>query len=189
VRRKSLIEKATTSSIRGDIETSTPSWARPIAVPDAAALEDLGVPSAVPHEVTNDDGSGPIQDEGPTPLPPPWVIEDVDDPSGPRVVTSMGADSASAAGEVMRGDGHGKGNEPARELVTILPKRSTREIPVITQEEADAITAEPEAAAVKEADALDEKLMPVEEPAPPLRTEAVGRPRRPCTCRRRRANR
>ena len=192
LRRKSLIEKAIDVADLGDIgDIDAILGSGPIPVPDAATLEAEAVPSAVPHEVTNDDGSGPLHDEGPTPLPPPWVLEDVDDPSGPRVVASMGADSASAAGEVERGDGDGTGNEPARELVTILPKRSTREIPVISLEEAEAFHAQAlvEAAAasaasegemtateVNEADVLDEQVS-----QPIKKIEGVGKPRRPRT--------
>ncbi|MCE9577845.1 MAG: DUF4388 domain-containing protein [Deltaproteobacteria bacterium] len=60
---------------------------------------------------------------GATPLPPPLVV---DDNSGPRrAVGSMGADHASAFGEV--GAGHDNDDTPPqRELVTIQPRRASR---------------------------------------------------------------
>jgi CheY-like chemotaxis protein len=59
---------------------------------------------------------------GATPLPPPIVLDDL---SGPRrVVGSMGADHASAFGEV--GSGHDNDDTPTqRELVTIQPRRAS----------------------------------------------------------------
>jgi hypothetical protein len=135
-RRKSLIEKAIDVADLGDIgDIDAILGSGPIPLPEGAEA----VPSPVPHEITQDDGSGPLDSDGPTPLPPPWVLEDVDDPSGPRVVASMGADSASAAGEVEDGERPGgQGKAPARELVTILPKRSTREIPIVAPPADDA---------------------------------------------------
>ncbi len=178
-KRKSLVEKAIDESDLiglGDIDAILGTG--PATAPEAA-IET----SAVPHVVTDDEISGPMHDDGPTPLPPPWVLEDVDDPTGPRAVTSMGADSASAAGEVDRGDGETRGNEPARELVTIRPKRQTRDIPVVSLEEAEEAAAE-EAAAALETAALAEVAEVAEvvvEPPEVKKVEGVGRPRRPRT--------
>jgi len=141
-RRKSLVEKAIDESDLsglGDIDAilnAGPSNTLPEdAAPSNTLPEDAAPPpaeSAIPQAVSDDHPSGPI-DEGPTPLPPPWTVEETDEGSGPRVKHSMGADSASAAGEVVRGDGGLGGDDPARELVTILPKRRTSEIDVVDE--------------------------------------------------------
>ncbi len=103
----------------------------------AAAAPPAGVDtSAVPQVVTDDAQSGPV-DDGPTPLPPPWVLEDVDDPSGPRVIASRGADTATAAGEVDQTAARADLDATARELVTILPKRQTKEHPIVTPDGLD----------------------------------------------------
>jgi len=76
--------------------------------------------------------SGPvpvaIESDDPTPLPTPMPL--ADDDEGPRVMASQGAAFAEVAGEV-DGPMPEAEAEPARELVTILPKRQTREIPVM----------------------------------------------------------
>jgi CheY-like chemotaxis protein len=69
--------------------------------------------------------------DGATPLPPP--LPDRDEGSGPkRVIGSMGADTATAFGEVS-GIRHRSAMEedetpPQRELVTIQPRRASREM-------------------------------------------------------------
>jgi hypothetical protein len=86
------------------------------------------------------------------------------------VVTSLGADSASAAGVLDRGAGGDARTEPDRELVTILPKRQTRDLPVVTEADVEAESAAPSAAASSGPTAA-----PVEAPAPEdVPPEAVG---------------
>ena len=130
-RRKSLVEKAIDESdlvALGDIDAILNAGPSNVLPADAAPAE-----GAVPQVVDDDNPSGPI-DEGPTPLPPPWTVEETEESSGPRVKHSMGADSASAAGEVVRGDGALGSGDPARELVTILPKRRTSEHEIVSEE-------------------------------------------------------
>jgi DNA-binding response OmpR family regulator/tetratricopeptide (TPR) repeat protein len=195
-KRKSLVEKAIDESDLiglGDIDAilnSGPANTLPGDLPAEAAAGNgsstAAVESAVPQVVSDDNPSGPI-DDGPTPLPPPWVVEDVDDPSAPRVKHSMGADSASAAGEVVRGEGDGSGKEPARELVTILPKRRTAEVPIVTAEgvevgpELAAESATATAAAAREAEAAAAKAETEAEAKPEKKVEGVGKTRRPRT--------
>ncbi len=69
-----------------------------------------------------------FEGEDATPLPGP-MIEASDEPSGPNVVESRGADTATAFGEVTTGEFDFR-EATARELVTIQPRRSTRETPM-----------------------------------------------------------
>ena len=175
--RKSLIEKAIDVADLGDIgDIDAILGSGSITVPPIAAETPAeAVPSAVPHEVTNDDGSGPVVDEGPTPLPPPWVFEEKDELSGLKLVTSMGADSASAAGEVEHGHREPI-KAPARELVTILPKRATREIPIVRMDEPKVEVSADASAETKpepKADAKpDAKPEATAEPKPDAKVEA-----------------
>jgi CheY-like chemotaxis protein len=70
---------------------------------------------------------------GETPLPPPQV--DADEPSGPkRVIGSMGADTATAYGEVAgRARTAIEEDEPTpqREILTIQPRRASRPLPTV----------------------------------------------------------
>jgi Flp pilus assembly protein TadD len=60
--------------------------------------------------------------------------------SGLRMIGSLGRDRAEASGE-LAAFGHSRPlrSETARELVTILPRRITRELPIITQELAESL--------------------------------------------------
>ncbi|HMG56394.1 MAG TPA: DUF4388 domain-containing protein, partial [Kofleriaceae bacterium] len=60
--------------------------------------------------------------------------------SGLRMIGSLGRDRAEASGE-LAAFGHTRPlrSETARELVTILPRRITRELPIITQELAESL--------------------------------------------------
>jgi CheY-like chemotaxis protein len=60
--------------------------------------------------------------------------------SGLRMIGSLGRDRAEASGELAPlGQRRPLRSETARELVTILPRRITRELPVITQELAESL--------------------------------------------------
>jgi CheY-like chemotaxis protein len=60
--------------------------------------------------------------------------------SGLRMIGSLGRDRAEASGELAPlGESRGLRNETARELVTILPRRITRELPIMTQELAESL--------------------------------------------------
>jgi len=164
VRRKSLIEKAIDESELfgvGDVDAILGTGPAAGAPPPVAVVPR----EAVPEVVQDPDGGrertsarevmaraaadttppehGFDDPDGPTPLPAPWVIEETDE-SGPRVVASLGADSASAVGEVSSAAGSGPHGAPQRELVTIQPRRQTREVPIVTVQSDDA---EPVAAA------------------------------------------
>ena len=134
-RRKSLIEKAIDESDLvgmglGDVDallgiTSSPA----LAVPTPVARVDS---DPVPQAIYSDD---------PTPLPPPMPM-DGDDEVLPRATTSRGAEVAQVAGEVVA-PAPAADAEPARELITIRPKRQTREQPALAPSDApvDAPTA------------------------------------------------
>ncbi|TMQ09320.1 MAG: DUF4388 domain-containing protein [Deltaproteobacteria bacterium] len=60
--------------------------------------------------------------------------------SGLRMIGSLGRDRAEASGELATmGDARPLRSETARELVTILPRRITRELPIIAQELAESL--------------------------------------------------
>lgn len=156
-RRKSLIEKAIDESDLvgmglGDVDallgiTSSPA----IAVPTPVARVDS---EPVPQAIYNDD---------PTPLPPPMAM-DVDDEVLPRATTSRGAEVAQVAGEVVA-PAPAADAEPARELITIRPKRQTREQPAL---------AAPGEVATAAAPAVPAAEPPAAAPAPaPARSEPL----------------
>jgi CheY-like chemotaxis protein len=105
---------------------------------------------------------------GATPLPPPQV--DLDETSGPkRVIGSMGADTATAYGEVAgrpRSAMEEDETPPQRELVTIQPRRASREM-----------------ATVEIADDLDETPLPpppiASSPEPVHLPSRIAEPRQP----------
>jgi CheY-like chemotaxis protein/predicted negative regulator of RcsB-dependent stress response len=72
-----------------------------------------------------DELEGTDEFEGATPIPPPMI----EDASGPRVVSSLGADAASASGE-LAGTYAPPRAMTARELVTIAPRRPSEQIAV-----------------------------------------------------------
>ncbi len=135
-KRTSLIQKAIDESELvdvGDVDVilgikpraeSSPSIAMPSeppAEPVAAAPPDV-ISGPVPVAIESDD---------PTPLPMPMPIVGDDDDEAPRRMTSQGAAWAEVAGEVEAPIPDVEAL-PARELVTILPKRQTRELPIVT---------------------------------------------------------
>src|SRR6185436_6578944 len=64
--------------------------------------------------------------------------------SGLRMIGSLGRDRAEASGELAPlGTARPRRNETARELVTILPRRSTRELPVVSPAPAAVQDAQP----------------------------------------------
>ncbi len=68
-----------------------------------------------------------FQGEDATPLPGP-MVEPLDEGSGPKIVQSLGADTATAHGEVDSDEVPLPGRvEPRRELLTIRPRRAGRE--------------------------------------------------------------
>jgi hypothetical protein len=82
--------------------------------------------------------------------------------SGLRMIGSLGRDRAEASGELASlGQSRPRRSETARELVTILPRRITRELPVVT-----AVTPVTAPAAEPTAD-LSESL-PMPTPTPPV---------------------
>jgi DNA-binding response OmpR family regulator len=134
-RRKSLIELAVDAAdLVGPeelaaLEASTPvpvNGRAPAAITDGDAAGPFRGPSAaslILDEVDDYDGE--------TPLPPPQVI---DDSSGPKVIGSMGADTATAFGEVAVSADMALG-APQRELVTIRPRKSTEMRAVVIDDE------------------------------------------------------
>jgi DNA-binding response OmpR family regulator len=138
-RRKSLIELAVDAA---DL----------VGPEELAALEastPVPVNGQAPHAIVDADGpfraasaASLILDEvdeyeGETPLPPPQVI---DDASGPKVIGSMGADTATAFGEVAVSADMALG-APQRELVTIRPRKSTEMRAVVVDDETAAAVA------------------------------------------------
>jgi hypothetical protein len=98
---------------------------KPIPVIDAVPDDDDSIPHEIPHD--EPERRRP-RTGGPMPIPGR-------DDSGLRMIGSLGRDRAEASGELAPlGDARGRRNETARELVTILPRRSTREMPIMTAE-------------------------------------------------------
>ncbi len=73
-------------------------------------------------------------------LPAPEPLER--DESGLRMIGSLGRDRAEASGELALGSVKAVRNETQRELVTILPRRITREVPIIPEAVAAQASAE-----------------------------------------------
>ena len=155
-RRKSLIEKAIDESDLvgmglGDVDALLGISSSPaLAVPAPIARVDS---DPVPQAIYSDD---------PTPLPPPMPM-DVDDEL-PRATTSRGAEVAQVAGEVLAATPAADA-EPARELITIRPKRQTREQPALVPASESAAAAEATTAP------------PASESAPPSAAPAPAPPR------------
>ena len=101
-----------------------------IAVPEAASeIEDdvSGVPQPMDGGESGDT-SRPIDgDEITQPERPAFVARR--DPNGLRMTSSHGHDRAETSGEVDLGRDEPTEGDPARELITIMPRRITREIP------------------------------------------------------------
>ncbi len=126
--------------------TIEPSRTRPSSVPpgirDAISTMEIAVPDAAPEEIEEDDSgvpqpmdggesddtSRPIDgDEITQPERPAFVARR--DPNGLRMTSSHGHDRAETSGEVNLGPAEPAEGDPARELITIMPRRITREIP------------------------------------------------------------
>jgi DNA-binding response OmpR family regulator len=118
------------------------------AVAAAQAIEpvlfedDAAVPSSshdaadsIPHPIDNDpEQQPPVRFRGAARATPHLEPEPVrDEVSGLRMIGSQGRDRAETSGEVMLGMARAEKPraEAQRELVTILPRRTTREIPVV----------------------------------------------------------
>ena len=94
--------------------------------------------------------------------------------SGLRMIGSLGRDRAEASGELAPlGHARPQRSETARELVTILPRRVTREIPVVTVELADSLLAAASTSQVTVAPAV---APAIEIPALPLAAAQVALP-------------
>ena len=113
------------SAIRDAISTME------IAGPEAtAAIEDAasGVPEAMDDD-SSEATSRPIDNsEEPTPPERPAFVARRD-PHGLRMTSSHGHDRAETSGEVNFASAEPAGDDPARELITIMPRRVTREVP------------------------------------------------------------
>jgi len=73
--------------------------------------------------------------------PSPSLTANEREESGLRMIGSLGRDRAEASGELAPlGQARAQRSETARELVTILPRRVTREMPVMTPELAESLS-------------------------------------------------
>ena len=71
---------------------------------------------------------------------PPVMPRPAREEAGLRMIGSLGRDRAEASGELAPlGQARAQRSETARELVTILPRRATREMPAVTVEVSDAL--------------------------------------------------
>jgi len=105
---------------------------------------------------------------------PPLRARSEREESGLRMIGSLGRDRAEASGELAPlGHARPHRSETARELVTILPRRVTREIPVVTVELADSLLAAASTPQVTVAPAVAPAL---EIPALPLAAAQVALP-------------
>ncbi|MDX2093604.1 MAG: DUF4388 domain-containing protein [Kofleriaceae bacterium] len=136
-------------------------------VHDAATLtvDEVVDQDSVPHEIQADEPSPPPrrQPRASTPRPMPRREE-----SGLRMIGSHGRDRAEASGELALGLSLPQRGEMQRELVTILPRRATREV--------KAIPAQPPPPT---SDETQTPAPPVEPPSslpppPPFATEGSG---------------
>jgi DNA-binding response OmpR family regulator len=103
------------------------------AAPDAEIVDDdSGVPTAIESEDESSGASFDDEPEEPTePERPPFIARR--DTSGLRMTSSHGHDRAETSGELdtsPRAPGAELRTDHERELVTILPRRITREVPI-----------------------------------------------------------
>jgi hypothetical protein len=108
---------------------------QPIPVLDAVPEQEASEADSIPQEIPADEPSAPPpRPRRPSQIstPPPGR-----DDSGLRMIGSLGRDRAEASGELLPiGAAPPKPvSETQRELVTILPRRITREVPLMTPEE------------------------------------------------------
>lgn len=160
----------------------------PVVVSPVSALPGLVRLSVRPSSTEDDDESngtpsGSILDElevdypeqigadDPTPMPiirrgrpsSPKPSED----SGLRMIGSLGRDRAEASGELALGGSGAPVGETQRELVTILPRRTTREVPIVPAPDDAKAGDEPSAAPAATPANTDEpapRAVPVEPP-------------------------
>jgi CheY-like chemotaxis protein len=103
------------------------------AAPEPLTDDDSGVPTAIESEDEPSGASFDDEPEEPTePERPPFIARR--DPTGLRMTSSHGHDRAETSGELVmapRTPPPEARDEHERELVTILPRRITREVPVL----------------------------------------------------------
>ena len=98
---------------------------QPIPVIEAVPDDD----DSIPHEIASDEPTRPPRSRKPSvrqPRPEPGR-----DDSGLRMIGSLGRDRAEASGELVPAGAATPASETQRELVTILPRRITREVPLL----------------------------------------------------------
>ncbi|MEO6775687.1 MAG: DUF4388 domain-containing protein [Kofleriaceae bacterium] len=133
-----LLRPVRTRPERSGDDGSDPIHAAPTAITD----DDSGVPLAIESEDESsgasfdpDDPDDPDDHDEPTePDRPPFVARR--DPSGRRMTSSHGHDRAETSGELdtaPRSVAIEARGEHDRELVTILPRRITREVPITAE--------------------------------------------------------
>jgi DNA-binding response OmpR family regulator len=132
----------------------------PLAVPES----DIDESDSVPTEIAAEEPDDGLADEGPTdPSRPPQRFAPTRsrEESGLRMIGSHGRDSYATSGELRPLQPKAEPEpEPQREMVTIMPRRNTRELP--------AVVPPPEAEAGSAADAAEAGgAGPVEPPARP----------------------
>jgi DNA-binding response OmpR family regulator len=131
-------------SLPDDEQPRTSRAARQSDSPPDASPQRLDIDDGIPQQIGDDDdeedSSAPMDDpmgyEEPTePERPPFVARR--DPGDRRRMTSShGHDRAEASGElVMIPPGAAAKPEQQRELITIMPRRITREVPITPQDE------------------------------------------------------
>ncbi len=117
--------RSRTPSVPPAIRDAISSMEMPAAVDD-----DSGIPQPLDDDGDDDDDdtSRPIDGEEITqPERPPFVAKP--ERNGPRMTSSHGHDRAETSGELDTEPEPHPDGEPARELITIMPRRITREIP------------------------------------------------------------
>lgn len=118
---------------RDIVETNGARRSKVEAAVEAAMLEES---DSVPTEILADEPDeipDEIPDEGPTePERRRFAATVRREESGLRMIGSHGRDRAEASGEVIpRDDTPADSSEPQRELVTIMPRKNTRELPAV----------------------------------------------------------
>jgi DNA-binding response OmpR family regulator len=155
------------------------------ADPDASGehgVKSDAVPTPIERETTPE-----LEDEGTTDPSRRRLASTArrDDSQGLRMIGSHGRDRAEASGELVpppaRASSAIDTTEPQRELVTILPRRSTRETPVIPMDEptVESALAERSDAPAGKADNAEVKpskpaVEPPRRPPPPPRVSVEG---------------
>ncbi|HEU0030937.1 MAG TPA: DUF4388 domain-containing protein [Kofleriaceae bacterium] len=92
-----------------------------------AAVDD---DDSVPQEIAQDEPTPPLRDVHQR-ITEPMAVRGRREDSGLRMIGSLGRDRAEASGELSPGVSAPKRSETQRELVTILPRRITRELPAV----------------------------------------------------------